>query len=552
MAEVVLAVAGVRAGIQLVVSPILKNILADPARCLGVDMASELHELETNIMPQFALLVEVANKSPHRPMLNNWIQQLKDAFCKAEDLLDEHGYNILKREAEKGRDSLIQHASSSNAIMKHLHTVSSRLSNLQPKNKRLLDQLKDLKAILSKARDFRELLCLPAANSVDAFAAPAAVIPVGTSFAPLKVISRDKDRDDIIDLLAKPIAIESDTSRYSGIAIVGLGGMGKSTLAQYVYNDKRVKEHFEVRMWVCISRKLDVSGHTRLIIESAKGGKCPPVDNLDTLQCILRDILQQKRRFLLVLDDVWFEESTNEMEWAKLLFPLVCQHAGSKVLVTSRSNILPAPLCCNEIIRLKDMEDTDILALFKDHAFSGAAIGDQKVRKQLETIAKKLAERLGRSPLAAKIVGSRLSRKKDKAAWEDALRIDNLSNPSRALLWSYEKLDPCLQRCFLYCSLYPKGRWYSIEDFVHMWVTEGLIDSCDVNKRQEDIGRDCFDELLSVSFFQPVYINGTIGKYCRMHDLVHDLAESLSKEVFYRLEDDKVATIPCTVRHLSV
>ncbi|KAF7099241.1 hypothetical protein CFC21_100901 [Triticum aestivum] len=422
MAEVALALAGVRAGLQLVVSPILKKLLADPARCLGVDMVSELHELKTNIMPQFTLLVEAANKGPHRPMLDNWVQQLKDTFCKAEDLLDEHEYNILKHKAESGKDSLIEHESSSGTIMKHVHTVSSRLSNLRPKNKKLLDQLKDLKAILAKAKDFRELLCLPAGRGAEAFAVPASVIPVDTSFAPLKVIGRDKDRDDIFDLLTKPIAVESDASRYSGLAIVGLGGMGKSTLAQYVYNDKRVKEHFEVRMWVCISRKLDLSGHTRLIIESAKGGQCPSVDNLDTLQCILRDILEKSKRYLLVLDDdVWFEENTNEMEWEKLLSPLISQQTGSKVLVTSRSNILPAPLCCNEIIRLKDMEDTDILALFKDNAFSGAVVGDQKVREKLETIAEKLARRLGRSPLAAKTVGSRLSRKKDKAAWENVL-----------------------------------------------------------------------------------------------------------------------------------
>ncbi|VAI94392.1 unnamed protein product [Triticum turgidum subsp. durum] len=353
MAEVALAVAGVRAGLQLVVSPILKKLLTDPARCLGVDMVSELHELETNIMPQFALLVEAANRSPHRPMLNKWVQQLKDAFCKAEDLLDEHEYNILKREAEKGKECMPEHASSSNTIMKHVRTASSRLSNLRPKNKRLLHQLKELKAILEKAKDFRELLCLPAGNSAEASAVPTPVVLVVTSMVPQKVIGRDKDRDDIIDLLTKPIALESDTSRYSGLAIVGLGGMGKSTLAQHVYNDKRVKEHFEVRMWVCISRRLDVDRHTRLIIESTTKGECPRIDNLDTLQCKLTDILQNPNRYLLVLDDVWFEENTNEMEWEKLLSPLVSQRMGSKVLVTSRSDILPAPLCCNETIHLK-------------------------------------------------------------------------------------------------------------------------------------------------------------------------------------------------------
>ncbi|KAI4979500.1 hypothetical protein ZWY2020_016253 [Hordeum vulgare] len=203
-----MAVAGARACIDFMISPIMKKLLADPTRCLGVDMVSELHELEINIMPQFALLTEAANKGPHRAMLEKWTWQLQEAFYKAEDLLDEHEYNILKREAENRKDSSLEHTSSSNAIMKHIHTVSSRLSNLRPKNKKLLDQLKELKLILAKAKDFRDLLCLTDVVS----AVPTAVIRVATSIPPPKVIGRDKDRDDIIDLLTKPIAIESDTS----------------------------------------------------------------------------------------------------------------------------------------------------------------------------------------------------------------------------------------------------------------------------------------------------------------------------------------------------
>ncbi|PWZ46374.1 putative disease resistance protein [Zea mays] len=515
------------AGLRWAASPIVNELLTKASAYLSVDMVREIQRLEATVLPQFELVIQAAQKSPHRGILEAWLRRLKEAYYDAEDLLDEHEYNVLEGKAKSGKSA-----------------------ELAPSNRRLISKMNELKAILTEAQQLRDLLGLPHGNTIGWPAAAPTSVPTTTSLPTSKVFGRDRDRDRIVDfLLGKTTTVEASSAKYSGLAIVGLGGMGKSTLAQYVYNDKRIEECFDIRMWVCISRKLDVHRHTREIMESAKKGECPRVDNLDTLQCKLRDILQESQKFLLVLDDVWFEKSHNETEWELFLAPLVSKQSGSKVLVTSRSKTLPASICCEQehVIHLENMDDTEFLALFKHHAFSGAEIKDQLLRTKLEDTAEEIAKRLGQCPLAAKVLGSRLCRKKDIAEWKTALKIGDLSDPFTSLLWSYEKLDPRLQRCFLYCSLFPKGHVYRPQELVHLWVAEGFVGSCNLSRRTlEEAGMDYFNDMVSGSFFQ------WYGRYYVMHDILHDFAESLSREDCFRLKDDNVTEIPCTVRHLSV
>ena len=92
----------------------------------------------------------------------------------------------------------------------------------------------------------------------------------------------------------------------SVIPIVGMGGLGKTTLAQLAYNDHRAKRHFVLRMWVCVSDDFDLRRVTKAIIESTTGNTCGLLD-MDLLQRRLQENVRGKK-FLLVLDDMWNED----------------------------------------------------------------------------------------------------------------------------------------------------------------------------------------------------------------------------------------------------
>ena len=120
------------------------------------------------------------------------------------------------------------------------------------------------------------------------------------------VIGRDAEKERIIELLLEP------SDNLSVIPIQAIGGLGKTTLAKYVYNDKRVETNFDLKIWVYVSEDFEVLKLVRKILNSAiKEFKDKGDMSFDVLQDCLRNETKNKR-FLLVLDDVW---SDNRTKW---------------------------------------------------------------------------------------------------------------------------------------------------------------------------------------------------------------------------------------------
>ena len=113
--------------------------------------------------------------------------------------------------------------------------------------------------------------------------------------------------------------------------IIGQGGLGKTTLAQLIFNHEKVANYFELRIWVCVLEDFSLKRMTKAITEATSGCHCEDLD-IEPLQRELQALLQRKR-YLLVLDDVWDDEQEN---WRRLKSVLVYGTKGSSILVTTR------------------------------------------------------------------------------------------------------------------------------------------------------------------------------------------------------------------------
>ena len=148
------------------------------------------------------------------------------------------------------------------------------------------------------------------------------------------------------------------------ISIVGIGGLGKTTLAKLVYNDEHVVGHFQLRMWVCVSEDFDVTWLIKEILKSALC-KIGETFSLDWLPIRLRELIKDKK-FLLVLDDVWNED---HKKWIELENLLLGDCKGSKILVTTWNSSVAAIMDTTSSYNLNDLPKEDFVSLFVKLSF---------------------------------------------------------------------------------------------------------------------------------------------------------------------------------------
>ncbi|XP_075664813.1 putative disease resistance protein RGA3 [Castanea sativa] len=475
-----------------------------------------------------------------------WLEQLQDKYYEMDDVLDTWSTARIKAEIEKeeGKPANV----SAPAVVKKVCSFFPSPSccfNL-PLRHDLGHKIKRLNEKLDEIFNDREKYGIDFNRQPEVVERPRTTYFVDES----DIIGRDRNRDELLSVLLGKGSPKERKPHV--ISLLGMGGLGKTTLAQIAYNHSEVQAHFDKRMWVCVSDPFDQCKIAKAIIESFEA---PP--NTTELQSLLDRLysLIGGRKFFLVLDDVWTEDST---KWELFKNALKCGAQGSRILVTTRKTRVANMMESASIIDLGVLSPNDCWLIIKKIAFSDD-YGEQY--RDLEELGKQLADKCKGLPLAAKILGSYLRGKMSKKEWEKVLHNDlwKLEDIENGLLGpfflSYYELSPSEKQCFLFCAIFPKNYRFNKFELIINWMAQGYVNSKE-NMEMEVKAGHYFENLAMHSFFQDFWKDDNDGKIvsCKMHDIVHDFAESMAKDVCFTINysGDKVEKDFKRVRHLSL
>ncbi|XAR52987.1 hypothetical protein NMG60_11021346 [Bertholletia excelsa] len=523
----------------------LIQIVTDKLASPFLDKLQNLCSLNENVrrlqhsLPRILAFLEDAEKRQEtEKIVEVWLLDLKKVAYESEDLLDELAAEVVKCEQRS-------------ITLNWLHSLLSPFKfkpsrDLFDLATELGNKLQELREIVEEgfSMNFKEGTAFKWSES------PGRRKETGSFVKESEIYGREEDKKNILELLLPNC--EADTSDLLVVPIVGIGGLGKTTLVQLVYKDGKVAQSFDLKIWVHVSEDFDIRKLIIAIIKSATRRNCDFME-MDLLQSELQELLCG-RRYLLVLDDVWNED---KKQWDELGGMLNGGVKGSKIIVTTRSKEVASIMGTPEsTYDLKGLLEEDCWNLFKKQAFSQ---GEEEKYPNLLEIGKEIIKKCKGVPLAVKTLGSQLYSKREEKDWWSVEDSDlwNLkqfqSDILPALRLSYDNLSVHLKRCFAFCSLFPKNYEIKKEKLIYMWISGGLIPPLDGSRQLEDIADEYFNYLLHLSFFQKVEKceDGSRTVY-KMHDLIHDLARSIGGNEFAIIDEGSSSSNLAQTRHSSV
>ncbi|XXG48875.1 hypothetical protein AAC387_Pa02g3203 [Persea americana] len=497
------------------------------------------HELQS--MRSFLKDADRRKRSDDEDGVRTWVDQVREATNQVEDIIDRYMWQIVKQHTREGliRRALYiplllpklyyykhQIASELQAIKSEIHEISGRSQRYRFHEEEQTSKMKDDVENWQRSGEYLHFI------------------------SDEEIVGIDENKDFLIGKLT------DERRERVVVAVLGMGGLGKTTLVRKVYDSPQVKNHFECHAWITVAQSSKVDELMRNMIKELYDYNKEPLpagrDKMEgghLVQAVI-DYLQNKR-YVIVLDDVW-----ETIDWNHLRVAFPNNQCGSRIMLTTRIRDVALSFEAENTLYLEPLGKDDAWLLFCNRAFL-----NKSCPPELEPYAKSLAQKCEGLPLAIVTIGGlMLTKEKSSFEWR---KVENslswqLSNNKRLggmkniLLLSFDDLSYNLKYCFLYFGLFPED--YQVEEgkLIRLWVAAGFIEERE-GQTLEEVAENYIKELTCRSMVQIIENDSSPYRMVRMHDVLRELALSIGHEQnFCNTHDRKEEIWTNKARYLSM
>ncbi|XP_057855464.2 putative disease resistance protein RGA3 [Cryptomeria japonica] len=487
--------------------------------CLLLKFKTDFKWLEKQLSQICASLQAADQLTGHNEPVKKWLAEVRNIFFDAEDIVDEcsveHLYTNTSQSCVCNCSQLV-----------FRYKMGTRIKELKGRISSTIEEAQRLKLFHDVAH-----LSRPSTSTSTIGGEELRRWDIFETNSPAVAI--DHKVDEILTLLDNPaIGVVADNPAIGVVAVVGMGGLGKTFLLQHVYD--RTKHRYDCSAWITISQtcsnlrslQCDLAYQINLQLESGI------TDRL--VAQLIHDKLEGKR-CLIVLDDVWTSVQDNLISGLGLPS---ASNRQCKIVVTTRRRDVVQNMSAHiyEMQHLSKGESWDLFCLY---AFPDPE--RNRPSKQLESLARQVAEECGRLPLALKTVAASMAKSSLITDWESKLgKLKKIGKTEDSIMkilkLSYDSLSPNLKSCFASLSFFPEDTYISFSPLkvaraihqdcvIYLWIAEGYIPQ-EEDREQWDIGLGYLHQFENLCLLE---VNRVYSVYT-LHDLLFDLAVNICKE----------------------
>ncbi|XP_030956041.1 disease resistance protein RPM1-like [Quercus lobata] len=522
----------------------LTSILLQEASLPG-DAHDEIEEIKLELESMRSFLKDAERRMERSESVENWVRQVREVAYEAEDIIDEFMHHKDKEKHKSGFKGITKEIVHFPKNITARHQIATKLPKIKVKVHEVSDR--------SKRYGFDKL-----DEGTSKYVSRESWQHYAESsifFGEDEIVGMEEKTEEMIEWLLE------DEQRRRIISIVGMGGLGKTTLATRVYNDQRIKQQFNCSAWISVTQMHDSNELLRSMVrEFFETKQLVLPNNFGTmnnvqLMAMLFHYLHQKR-YVVVLDDVW-----DIYLWSSIRGAFPDNKNGSRIILTTRNeNVATSVGVGYRLNHLEPLQEKDAWPLFCKKAFWNEP--GHCCPQELQPLAHAIVNKCEGLPLAIVAIGGLMcSRSKAIGEWKkvyESLNWQLSYNPKLGqvkgmLLLSYKDLPFYLKHCFLYCCMFHYCSQIKRKKLIRLWVAEGFVKERKGNI-MEEVAEEHLTDLILRSMIQVTETNaaGRV-KTCRVHDVMHELAMTISeKENFCTAYDGNESRLEGNFHHLSV